>query len=131
VNVRLAVMAKKAAPLVSLKNLKFKSLGRRQRLLEHMQRNRSKGKYNGCSGHPSCIQGKYNDCIGKPMDFALQHVLPDGQLGDVYCASCYETFVQRAPELMSQWRFANLQTHNCSTCTDLQSHIYKWAKGSE
>mmetsp|Transcript_51929 Transcript_51929/g.121542 ORF Transcript_51929/g.121542 Transcript_51929/m.121542 type:complete len:389 (-) Transcript_51929:216-1382(-) len=56
-------------------------------------------------GHPECTS--VEDCIGKPEDRLVQHVLDDadaGEGGDVYCASCWASFLQeQGRQLEGRW----------------------------
>lgn len=47
-------------------------------------------------GHPLCTSE--DDCIGVPEDCLVRHLL-NGQPGDVYCESCWESFVAKNPIL--------------------------------
>lgn len=46
--------------------------------------------------HPACTSAE--DCIGTRYDGLLRHLL-DGEPGDVYCQSCWESFLEQNPDL--------------------------------
>jgi len=48
--------------------------------------------------HPSCTSAE--DCIGTRYDQLFRHLL-DGNPGDLYCQSCWESFLEQNPSLES------------------------------
>mmetsp|Transcript_39947 Transcript_39947/g.114885 ORF Transcript_39947/g.114885 Transcript_39947/m.114885 type:complete len:378 (+) Transcript_39947:309-1442(+) len=50
----------------------------------------------GAEGHPSCTSQE--DCLGKPTDRLMQHVL-HGRACDIYCFSCWRSFLQQSSGL--------------------------------
>ena len=50
--------------------------------------------------HPECTSEE--DCVGKPSDNLVRHML-EGDAGDVYCQSCWESFLSQNATLDGQW----------------------------
>jgi len=50
--------------------------------------------------HPECTSQE--DCCGSPADRLVRHRL-DGDEGDVYCQSCWESFLEQNPQLDGVW----------------------------
>lgn len=58
-------------------------------------------------GHPDCTS--VEDCIGSRRDNLVRHMLADEQ-GDMYCETCWESFLDQNPHLEGIWEdgeFAN------------------------
>jgi len=52
------------------------------------------------SGHPDCTSAE--DCIGRPDDRLVRHIL-DGMDGDIYCETCWGSFLEQNPHLEGIW----------------------------
>ena len=50
--------------------------------------------------HPECTSEE--DCVGKPSENLVRHML-EGDAGDVYCQSCWESFLSQNATLDGQW----------------------------
>ena len=50
-------------------------------------------------GCPECTSGE--ECIGTPTDDLYRHIdrTAEGEEGGIYCAKCWDTFIQENPEL--------------------------------
>jgi hypothetical protein len=57
---------------------------------------RADGGAKASSGHPKCTSAE--DCLGTPQDQLVRHIL-NGTPADVYCITCWESFLQRNPSL--------------------------------
>lgn len=57
-------------------------------------------KDNETGPHPECTSEE--DCVGKPSDNLVRHML-EGDAGDVYCQSCWESFLSQNATLEGQW----------------------------
>ncbi|CAE8743783.1 unnamed protein product [Polarella glacialis] len=53
-----------------------------------------------CTGHPECTSEE--DCIGNDSDFLVRHMLA-GDAGDVYCMTCWESFLTKNTMLEGMW----------------------------
>jgi hypothetical protein len=51
----------------------------------------------GMTGHPECTSA--DGCIGNPTLKLVRHII-DGHRGDVYCALCWDTFIENNPDLV-------------------------------
>merc|ERR1712107_226589 len=49
------------------------------------------------AGHPMCTS--VEDCIGSISDALVQHMLGSEEEGDVYCQTCWESFLKKNPTL--------------------------------
>ena len=47
-------------------------------------------------GHPECTSQE--DCQGSVEDVLIRHIL-NGKPGDIYCKTCWESFLQQNPHL--------------------------------
>eukprot|EP00931_Biecheleriopsis_adriatica_P039661 TRINITY_DN2266_c0_g1_i1.p1 TRINITY_DN2266_c0_g1~~TRINITY_DN2266_c0_g1_i1.p1 ORF type:complete len:417 (-),score=110.36 TRINITY_DN2266_c0_g1_i1:89-1339(-) len=56
-------------------------------------------------GHPECTSEE--DCIGKPSDNLVRHML-EGDAGDVYCQTCWESFLSQNANLSGMWEDGDL-----------------------
>lgn len=52
-------------------------------------------------GHPDCTS--VEDCIGSRDDCLVRHMLPGEELGDVYCRSCWASFLDQNASLQGVW----------------------------
>mmetsp|Transcript_38798 Transcript_38798/g.88192 ORF Transcript_38798/g.88192 Transcript_38798/m.88192 type:complete len:135 (-) Transcript_38798:143-547(-) len=57
------------------------------------------GDLNG-EHHPDCTS--VEDCLGQPGDRLVRHMISDGQ-GDIYCETCWASFLQSNPQLEGVW----------------------------
>jgi len=57
------------------------------------------------TGHPECTSEA--DCIGNPTDNLVRHML-GGDAGDVYCQSCWESFLYQNKKLEGMWEDGDL-----------------------
>merc|ERR1712137_322431 len=58
--------------------------------------------------HPECTSGE--DCIGSSSDKLVRHIL-EGDMGDLYCESCWQSFLEQNPSLGT----THLQDMQCAT----------------
>lgn len=58
------------------------------------------GKDEEAGPHPECTSEE--DCVGKTSDCLVRHML-EGDAGDVYCESCWKSFLSQNPTLEGIW----------------------------